>query len=587
MKRSEIELKYKWNQEHTYPTFDDFMNDYHLIKKVCNQCVAMKDHICDNMNSFIDFMEHKEIITVKLSKLCAYASMKNDVESDDPTNNKALVYANQLQQEVNDALSFVNVEFMKNETILNEYLKAEACADFIYPTSEILRYKPHTLDQEQEIIMAQMSELASAPYTSYNSLRMEHEDVVIDGVNHFLNGGNYNSFLVNPSQAVRKQAFEKYLKEYQKYQGIFANLLTTHAKGQISQAKLRNFDSALQASLFKDGVDEKLFNLVCTMGNGKYLPYLHEYFALRKQLLNLDEQHIYDLNVPLVSSINKKYPIDEAFKILKEALAPLGNDYNEMVDVAIKQRWIDIYPHEKKRSGAYSHGTHETLPFILLNYNNTYDSMSTLAHEFGHSMHSYYSSKNNRGLLSRYTIFVAEAASTVNELLLADYLLKNSDDKKLKASIIAGLLETLVGTLYRQTMYAQFEVELHNAFASGNPLSSSEIADLFLKLNREHYGKDVIVDDLQGYRCYAIPHFYMNFYVYKYTLGMSVAIAFFKQIKAGTNQHLKYFLTRGGSTSPVQSFIDSKVDPYDPNLYDEAFTYFKELLDEFKNLMKD
>lgn len=589
MKRSEIELKYKWNQEHTYPSFDDFMNDYNLVKKVKEQVVSMKGTICNTLMSFVALLEAKELLEVKLSKMCTYAQMVNDVEGDDPTNNKVLVLANNLLQEVLDATSFVNVEIMENEELINFYFKSNIPPmipkEFKYPVYEILRYKPHTLDDEKEKMLAQMKELANAPFISFQSLRMEHEDVVIDGEKHFLNGGNYNSFLVNPNQEIRKQAFEKYLKEYVKFQGIYANLLTTHAKGQILEAKLRNFNSALEASLFEDGVDENLFNLVVDMGSNKYLPYLHEYFSLRKQLLNLEEQHLYDLNVPLVQSVTKKYPIEEAFAILKQALAPLSKDYTDMIDVAMKERWIDVYPHEKKTSGAYSNGTYETLPFILLNYNNTYDSMSTLAHEFGHSMHSYYSSKHNRGLTSQYTIFVAEAASTVNELLLADYLINNSDDKALKASIIAGLLETLVGTLYRQTMYAKFEVELHKAFENGNPLSSNEIMQLFLNLNKEHYGKDVIVDDLQGARCFAIPHFYLNFYVYKYTLGMAVAIAFFKQIKAGNNKGLKYFLTRGGSTSPVDSFKDSNVDPYDPNLYDQAFTYFKELLDEFKSLM--
>lgn len=586
MLRNEIEEQYKWDLHHMYPNMDAFMNDVKIVEATIDKLVASKDSFYLNEANFYEFLLNLETKKIKLDALCAFASMINDVESEDSVANKYLAIANSLESKNNTKCGFIPLVCMQHEAEIKTYLTSERCQPFTYQINEILRYAPHHLDEQQEDMLNAMKELMQSPSNTYFSFRLNFKDVDVDGHQEFLNGGNYHKFLLNKDVKVRKQAFENYIGEYKKYENVFANLLTSHAKGQILNAKYRHYRSALQASLFDDGVDEQLFNLVLKMGNEKYLDYVHEYFQLRKDVLKMDKQHIYDIYVPMVESVDLKFNIDEAFNILKEALKPLGEDYIAMLDVAKEQRWIDFYPHDKKRSGAYSFGTYGNYPYILLNYNDSFDSLSTLAHEFGHSMHSYYSDQNNRGINASYQIFVAEAASTVNELLLSDYMLKHCEDKKVKAYLIAQLLDTLVGTLYRQTMYAKFEADLHDKLASGEALSSKEISDLFLTLNKNYYGDGVIVDDLQAYQCYAIPHFYYNFYVYKYTLGMSVAIAFSKQILNGNPNDFKYFLTRGGSTSPLQSFIDSKVDPRQEAIYDEAFNYFKELLDELKTLLQ-
>ncbi len=586
MLRKDIEEQYKWDLAHMYPNMDRFMEDVEIVETTIEQLVASKDSFYLNEDNFYAFLLNLETKKVKLDALCAFASMINDVESEDSTANKYLAIANALEAKNNTKCGFIPLVCMQHEVEIKTYLQSERCQDFTYQINEILRYAPHHLDEKQEDMLNAMKELMQAPSNTYFSFRLNFKDVEVNGQKEFLNGGNYHKFLLNPDANVRKQAFENYVGEYKNYENVFANLLTTHAKGQILNAQYRHYNSALQASLFDDGVDEQLFNLVLKMGNEKYLDYVHEYFQLRKDVLKMDEQHIYDIYVPMVESVDLKFNVDEGFNILKQALKPLGDDYIAMLDVAREQRWIDFYPHDKKRSGAYSFGTYGNYPYILLNYNESFDSLSTLAHEFGHSMHSYYSDQNNRGMNAAYQIFVAEAASTVNELLLSDYMLKHCEDKKTKAYLIAQLLDTLVGTLYRQTMYAKFEADLHDKLANGEALSSKEISDLFLTLNKNYYGDGVVVDDLQAYQCYAIPHFYYNFYVYKYTLGMSVAIAFSKQILSGNAKDFKYFLTRGGSTSPLQSFIDSNVDPSQEAIFDDAFNYFKELLDELKALLQ-
>lgn len=585
MKRNEIEKDLKWDLSSLFKDQNAFDNQYHEAQLLLEKLVARKKHICDDKNSFLSFMEDEETLGRQMDNLFAHAKRTSDVDPDNDQGQANLSQATVLIQKVNVSLSFVALELIHHKESIEAWLRDEDCRDFRYPMEELFRTIPHRLDDKTEAILAQVDELACIPSETFDSLRLAFPDVMVDGKPAFLNDATYSSFLRHPDSSVRKDAFEKYLGEYKRYRNTFFNLVSGHAKAQVFHAHMHAFDSALEASLFEDGVEQPLFDKVLYMANIKYRNGVHDYFALRKKALKLKEQHPYDIFMPLVASVEVSYTIDESFQILSKALAPLGEEYISLLQKARDERWIDFMPCEGKIGGAYSDGTYDSNPFILTNFDGTYESLSTLAHELGHSMHSYFSRRKNRAMLSGYKIFVAEVASTVNEILLNNYLLKTSDDPLYKAYILSNLLTQLVGTLYRQPMYASFECQLHEKIERKESISSAELTQLYYDLNKEYFGDSVIVDDLQRYGCYYIPHFYYNFYVYKYTLGMSVALSFVKKIMNNDVADYLTFLSKGGSESPIEELVHGGVDPREDQVYDDAFTYFQSIVDELEKLL--
>lgn len=586
MLRKEIEEKYKWDLSSLYQSQQAFDKDYEKAQQLLDELKTYKDHICDTKESFIQFMNIDEAFSGYIENLFVYAKMCTDVEPEDEQHQHNLAKANALMQQSSIDMTFVTLELIAHKQVIEQYLKDEQCKDFRYPMEELFRTIPHRLDDDREQLLSQVHELTNIAQDTFQSLRVEFEPVMVDGKEEFLNGATYREFLKHKDKSVRKEAFEHYFKEYKRYENVFANTLIGHTKGQVFFAKTRNYANALEASLFKDGASAELFHKVLHMANEKYRPFLHDYYALRKSILNLDQQHVYDTNLDLVEQVQHSYSIDESFDILYQALAVLGEEYVSLLRRAKEERWIDFMPSKGKRTGAYSWGTYSSNPYILTNFTGSYESLSTLAHELGHSMHSYFSHKNNRPLLANYKIFVAEVASTVNEILLNQYLLKTTQDKKVKASILANLLDQLIGTLYRQPMFAQFEEQLHTWVQERKPVSSTTLTDYYLTLNKAYFGDSVIVDELQKYGCYYIPHFYYNFYVYKYTVGMSVALSFVRKIQAGDTKDYLTFLQKGGSEPCIDQLIHAGVDPCSDAVYDDAFTYFKQILEEFKQLMQ-
>ena len=588
MKREEISSEYKWDLSHLFKTDDEFDANIQAAKAELKQLKEMKGSLTTSIENFIHFFELNEQFQLKRTDAEVYAQMSCDVDPDNEMNQEHLAQAQSLDTQAMNELTFVDLELIKNRSIVEEYLKDERCHDYQYPVECIFRTIPHRLDEKTEELLSQVNELCSIPENTYQSLRLEFKDVMVDGEPQFLNGATFREFLTNTDPKVRKEAYENYFSEYKKLSSPYSNLLIGHTKTQIFKAKIRNFDSALQASLFEDEVDTKLFDLVCNMANEKYIHAFHDYNTLKKKLLHLDTLHYYDLNVPLVKSVDIKYSVEDCFKIYQEALKPLGDEYISLLKTAQDERWVDYMTHEGKRPGAYSWGTYTSKPYVCMNFISNYDSLSTLSHELGHSMHSYYSNKFQRPMLSGYRIFVAEVASTVNEILVNQYLLKTSTDKDYKAYILYNLLDQLVGTIYRQPMFAQFEAQLHELIEKGDAVSNKTCMDLFYKLSKDHYGKDVELDEnLHGAGCYYIPHFYYNFYVYKYTIGMSVALSFVKKIMNGQSEDYLSFLKKGGSESPVDELIHSGVNPYEEEVYDDAFTFFIETCKQFEELMKE
>lgn len=585
MKRNEIDEQLTWDLSALFQDQNAFDECYEQTKQQMHKVCAQKGKIADSKDSFLAFFEDYETLLKNMEAIEVYASMCADVDPQDSLVQENLSKAGSIQ-DLQSALSFIDNELIEHKETIDTYLKDDDCADLRYVLSEVFRTIPHHLDENTEAILAEVSNLAKSAEDTFKSFQLSFEPVMVNSKEEFLNGATYSAFMQNKDQSVRKEAFEHYLGEYKRYQNVFMNTLSAHAKGQVLLAQAHHFDNALQASLFEDGADEALFDKVLYMANEKYHSYAEEYFRLRKELLHLKVQHVYDIHVELVDQVDIQYSIDDCFELMDKALAVLGDDYLALLHQAKKERWIDFIPCEGKRHGAYSFGTYDSKPYIMTNFNGDYDSLSTLAHELGHSMHSYFSWKNQRYLNSGYRIFVAEVASTVNEILLNDYLLKTSTDQNYKAYILSNLLTQLIGTLYRQPMYAQFEADLHSWIENKEAVSSQKITQHYLDLNKHYFGPGVAVDELQQYGCYHIPHFYYNFYVYKYTLGMSVALSFAKRILQGDVEAYRTFLTKGGSESPIDELIHAGIDPREDGVYDDAFTFFKETLDQFKELMK-
>lgn len=586
MKREEIADKYKWDLTRLFKNPAEFDENIILAKAELKTLQSMKGSIAQSIDNFITYMNMSESFQSKLENAYVYARMSCDVEGDNLVNQNQLAVAQMLMTKAQSDLNFFDLEMIQYQSTIEEYLKDERCTDFLYPMKSIFRTIPHRLDEKTEALLCQVNELRDVPQNTYQSFRVEFKDVLVDGKPEFLNGATFREFLMNEDRSVRVQAYENYFGEYKKLSNPFSNLLIGHTKGQVFDAKTRFYDSALSASLFEDEVEAPLFQLVCRMANEKYAHGYHDYNTLKADLLNIHPLHYYDLFVPLVKEVNIKYSVEDCFDIMNEALKPLGEEYIGLVKRARDEHWIDFMTHEGKRPGAYSWGTYTSLPYVCMNYTGGYDSLSTLAHELGHSMHSYYSNTNQRGMLAGYRIFVAEVASTVNEILVNQYLLKTSDDKNYKAYILYNLLEQLGGTLYRQPIYAQFEAQLHAMIEKEKAVSNQTCMDLFLKLNQEHFGPAVELDEnLHGAGCYYIPHFYYNFYVYKYTLGMSVALSFAKKIMNGETKEYLAFLKKGGSEAPIDELINSGVNPNEESVYDDAFTFFIETYNQFKELM--
>ncbi len=584
MKRNEADIRYTWDLSSLFASQQAFDEQLQKSKTQLRDLCACKDHISDTIDTYIAFMSAQETFERGLEDLVVYARMCTDVEPKDMQNQQNLAAANNLMQQAQLDLTFVSLELIHHADKIRKFLKDERCADFRYPMEELFRTIPHRLSDEMEAFMSEVSEIAAVPDEAFQSIRLTYEDVEADGKKQFLNGATYHEFLRHPDARVRKQAFEHYFREYEKLENTFAALLIGNAKGQVLDAKTRHFDSALQASLFQDGVDETLYNKILYMANEKYIDALHDYFAMKKRVLGIAEFHEYDIALDLEPAFDVSYTIEQCADILKKALAPLGEDNTALLQKAFDERWIDFYPAADKRTGAYSWGTYDSNPYILTNFTGSYDSLSTLAHELGHSMHSYFSNQHNRPMLAGYQIFVAEVASTVNELLLSDYLLKTADDDAYRRYILSNLMEQFVGTCYRQPMFAQFEKDLHEWVEQRLPISSKTITDRCLQLNRAYFGDAVIVDDLQRYGFYYVPHFYYNFYVYKYTLGMAAAIAFVKAIRQGNVAPYREFLTKGGSESPVDELKHAGVDPSSDKVYDDAFTFFQDAMAQFEAL---
>ena len=471
---------------------------------------------------------------------------------------------------------------------LENYLKTEKLSHYKKYVDDILRLKPHTLNEREEELLAAVADLSGVPENVYDMLSFadlqfpEIEDE--NGEKVRVTHSNFSLFLKSKDARVRKDAFEAMYGVYGQYKNTFASTLYGGIKSEIFYAKTRKYESALQGSLFQDNVSVNVYNNLIDAVH-ENLDTLNDYIDLKKKFLGLDKINMYDLYVPLTESFDMEIPYEKAQKIILEALKPLGEEYLENVKKAFAEGWIDVYGNEGKQGGAYSWGSYDSKSYILMSYKDDLNSLFTLIHEMGHSMHSFYSKNNQPYLYSGYKIFVAEVASTLNELLLINYLLKNAKSKEERVYLLNYYLEQFRTTVYRQTMFAEFEKICHGKVEEGEPLTAEDFNNIYYDLNKKYYGESCEVNEEIALEWARIPHFYSNFYVYKYATGFSAASALSKQIlEEGESAVSRYkeFLKSGGSEFPLDQLRKAGIDMEKKESVDEALHVFKDLVKQLE-----
>ncbi|HEV7126984.1 MAG TPA: oligoendopeptidase F, partial [Ktedonobacterales bacterium] len=479
------------------------------------------------------------------------------------------------------------------ETQLNDWVAAEpALAVYRHELDDIVRGRPHVLSAEMEGLLARASELGDAPEHIYEML--DYADLKLplvhdeQGQEAQLTQGNYVSrFLESRDRAVRREAFEAMLGVYQGFQNTIGATLAAHVKRDLFFARARHYDTALEASLAPHNIPTSVYDTLVTTVN-QNLPPLQRYLRLRQRMLGLDELHMYDLYVPMVAEVEYKVSFEQARETVASALAPLGERYVAGLREGFSHRWIDVYENEGKRSGAYSGGCFSTHPFVLLNYQKSLDNVYTLAHEMGHSMHSYFTWRTQPYVYGGYTIFLAEVASTLNESLLTHYLLERTTDRALRLYIINQYLETFRTTLYRQTLFAEFERDIHTRAEAGEALTPDLLSTIYKALCDRYYGASVVVDDLIAIEWARIPHFYSTYYVYQYATGISASAALAQRIiiegQPAVDRYLR-FLSRGSSDYSINLLRDAGVDMSNPAPVQQALDTFGRYLDEMERLV--
>lgn len=593
MKRKDIENIYKWDLSTIFKNDEEWYKEYKKISKEIDKLKEYTD-LMNNASRLLEFLKLDEKVSRAIEKLYTYAHMNNDADTTLSTYQKMYGEAKDLYSKYLETVSYVNPTMLKYEysKILEFYKEIPELKTYDKFFKETFRYKPHTLTENEEKILSSLSNVfsnAEDNYTYLTDADMKFGNIIVDGVETELTESNFNIYRASKDREVRKQAFEQIFTTYSKYLNSIASMMSGNVETLVSIAKIRKYKSSLEASLFNEEIDQVVYDtLIDTVS--KHLDVLFKYYDAKKHMLNLDELHLYDTYVNVVDGSDKKYTFDEAKELVLKATAILGEDYTKNLNKAFDERWIDIYPNDGKRGGAYSGGTYDTKPFVLLNYEGRYNDVSTLAHELGHSMHSYLTRTNNPYITGDYKIFVAEVASTVNELLLAKYMLKNSKDKKEKLSILSELMGLYKSTIYRQVMFAEFEKIIHSKKENGEVLTGEAMCDIYYELNKKYFGNNIVVDDLIKYEWMRIPHFYYNFYVYKYAIGLSCASKIVTDIlsgKKGAREKYIEFLSSGSRKSPIELLKDTGCDLTGPSVVESAIDMFSSLLDEFIETYKE
>ena len=591
-KRGEVDVKDTWKLEDMVPGDSQWEKLFEEASLEVKQYADFRGKLAESPDSLYQCLKFDDEMSRKIELLYVYARMRSDQDTAQQGYQDMFARAQSLSYKASEYSSFIVPEILSiPEETLDDFMKADnGISHFKRALEMILDKRWHTLSGEMEELLAQSYDAtqgASQIFTMFNNADVKFP--VITGENGEgiqITHGNYISLMENKDRRIRKDAFEGLYSVYAQYSNTLAAAFSSNVKQAVFYAKAKKYESSRQYYLAENEVPELVYdNLVQAVR--KNLPKLHRYTALRKTRLGVDELHMYDLYVPMVSEVDRHYTYEEAKAIVKEGLAPLGEEYLSVLQEGFDNRWIDVYENEGKRSGAYSWGTYGSHPYVLLNFHGTLNDVFTLAHEMGHSIHSWYSDKNQPFTYAGYKIFVAEVASTCNEALLIRHLLGKTEDKKEKAYLLNHFLESFRGTLFRQTMFAEFENMAHKKGAAGESLTAQNLCREYHQLNADYFGGEMTVDPQIDYEWERIPHFYTPFYVYQYATGFSAAVAISSRIMKGESGALegyKKFLSGGCSMTPIDLLKLCGVDMSTTKPVDEALNFVGELLEEFEEM---
>ena len=592
--RREVPKEAQWDLERIFKTDEEFQKEIEAVRKQIDEFAKLEGHTTESAKTFYRSITAGNEIERRLNKLYTYASMKSDEDVANTENQAKKEQVVNLYNYASSKMYFQTPELLNTEKeVIESFYQAEPkLLEHKTNIEEVYRYKPHTLPKEEEKLLSNLSSAFGNDETTYGYLTDSDLDFGTihdeNGVEVPLTDTNFSIYIKSPKREVRKEAFERLYEVYKQFQNTITATFNGAIKQNVAMAHIKHYKTSFEAALFGDELDSKVYDtLVSSVRN--HLDVLHDYYRLRKEVLNLKELHLYDVYTNLVPDTDTKYPFETASRLVLDALKPLGDAYINDLKQAFTEGWIDIYPNKNKRGGAYSSGSYDTMPYVLLNYQDKLDDVSTLAHELGHSMHSFYTRKNQPYQYGDYPIFVAEVASTVNELLLAKHMLKVSTNKNERLAILNQLLELFKGTIYRQVMFAEFEKYAYDLVEQDEVITPDKLCKKYYELNQDYFGSDVVVDKEIAYEWEKVPHFYYHFYVYKYATGISAACHIVEGILSGDeakrDAYLK-MLANGCCENPLNTLKIAGVDMTDKEVYESAIRMFADTIEEFRNELK-
>lgn len=593
-KRSEVKEEYKWKIEDLYENDQLWQQEVDQILSLTEELKGYKGRLGESAETLYSYLSLSDKADQLMERVYVYANQKFHEDTTNGIYQDLSDKATNIMMTLNSATSFATPEILEipEQKIEAFYKEKMELLQYQRMIQEIMKDKPHTLSSEMEELLAQTAELADGPdsaFSMFNNADIKFPTIKNeDGEEVEITHGRYGKLMESTDRRVRKETFEGLYSSYKKFKNTLASLYSTNVKKDIFYTKVRNYNSSLEHALDDSRIPVEVYhNLIEAVHEN--LPAMYKYMKLRKKALKVDELHMYDIYAPMVEDFKMEVTFEEAKQIVKEGLKPLGEEYLSILQEGFDTGWIDVYENEGKRSGAYSWGAYGTHPYVLLNFQNTLNNTFTLAHEMGHAIHSYYSDKTQPITYAGYRIFVAEVASTCNEALLMAHLIANAKDKKEKAYLINYHLEQFRATLYRQTMFAEFEMLTHQMAEEGQALTAENLSSLYYDLNKKYYGDEVVIDEDIAMEWARIPHFYRNFYVYQYATGYSAAIALSKRIlekgESAVEEYIHNFLCGGSSKDPIDLLKGAGVDMSSKEPVEQALMVFADLVDQLEELI--
>lgn len=591
MKRSEISDEYKWSVKDLYSSDELWNNDYEKALKSTQEKSSFEGCVMDSADTLADALSESEKDDYITERLYVYAFMRYYEDTSDGTYQQMSGKAQMLAVKMSEKYSFLVPEIMAaDDDKVARFLDSDKIKPYRHLLCDMLAKKEHTCSQKEEKLLAMASQMADSPsdiFSKFNNADVKFGKVHDEhGDEKELTSAGFSVFMESRDRNVRKEAFYALYRQYKSYINTLAASYYGNVKQAVFFANARNYESTLQMYLSGSFIPESVYtNLIDTVNNN--LDKMHDYVSLRKKTLGVDELHFYDIYAPLTSDYTVKVSYENAKETVLDALKILGDDYVSQVKKGYESGWVDVYENDGKRSGAFSWGAYGTHPYIFLNYTETLNDIFTLIHETGHAMHTYYSNETQPYTYAGYKIFVAEVASTCNEVILIDYLLKHSRSYEEKKYLYGHYLEQFKGTLFRQTMFAEFEMITHRMAQDGEVLNAESLCGTYKKLNEKYFGKDMVIDEEIAYEWARIPHFYTPFYVYQYATGFSAAVAIATKIINGDKEVLhgyREFLKGGSSMHPIELLSLCKIDMSKPDVIQDALNVFGSLIEDFKKI---